>query len=235
MNVGDGIRAATDIGAQMIVETNGFGMNMLFVGTHKGQSMGLPLTEAPIIVVNKEGQRFQDESRGYLACTHKMVEKGYKVGYWIFDAKTFEKYRNGCLKPLFETEVVHEYPTLETLAKGEKINVDGLLQTVKDYNEDVAKGKDRHFGRTKLLQTLDKGPFCAFEAEPRIYTSYSGLEINTKGQVLDTRSKPIPGLYAAGDVCGHLGYQANLGGGGISGLSCAAVYGRITGKEAAVR
>lgn len=235
MNVGDGIRAATDIGAQMIVETNGFGMNMLFVGTHKGQSMGLPLTEAPIIVVNKEGQRFQDESRGYLACTHKMVEKGYKVGYWIFDAKTFEKYRNGCLKPLFETEVVHEYPTLETLAKGEKINVDGLLQTVKDYNEDVAKGKDRHFGRTKLLQTLDKGPFYAFEAEPRIYTSYSGLEINTKGQVLDTRSKPIPGLYAAGDVCGHLGYQANLGGGGISGLSCAAVYGRITGKEAAVR
>ena len=75
----------------------------------------------------REGQRFQDESRGYLACTHKMVEKGYKVGYWIFDAKTFEKYRNGCLKPLFETEVVHEYPTLETLAKGEKINVDGLL------------------------------------------------------------------------------------------------------------
>ncbi|WP_290150602.1 FAD-binding protein [uncultured Parasutterella sp.] len=149
--------------------------------------------------------------------------------------QTFEKYRNGCLKPLFETEVVHEYPTLETLAKGEKINVDGLLQTVKDYNEDVAKGKDRHFGRTKLLQTLDKGPFYAFEAEPRIYTSYSGLEINTKGQVLDTRSKPIPGLYAAGDVCGHLGYQANLGGGGISGLSCAAVYGRITGKEAAVR
>lgn len=42
MNVGDGIKAATAIGAQMISETNGFGMNMLFVGTHKGQSMGLP-------------------------------------------------------------------------------------------------------------------------------------------------------------------------------------------------
>lgn len=93
MNVGDGIKAATAIGAQMIVETNGFGMNMLFVGTHKGQSMGLPLTEAPIIVVNKEGQRFQDESRGYLACTHKMVEKGYKVAYWIFDKKTSDKFR----------------------------------------------------------------------------------------------------------------------------------------------
>lgn len=233
MNVGDGIKAATDIGAQMIVETNGFGMNMLFVGTHKGQSMGLPLTEAPIIVVNKEGQRFQDESRGYLACTHKMVEKGYKVAYWFFDHKTFEKFRSGCLKPLFETEVVHEYPTLEALAKGEGISPKGLLSTVSDYNEDVQKGKDRNFGRSKLLQTISEGPFYAFEAEPRIYTSYSGLEINTKAQVMDTRGKAIPGLHAAGDVTGHLGYQANLGGGGISGLSMAAVYGRIAGAQAA--
>lgn len=233
MNVGDGIKAATAIGAQMIVETNGFGMNMLFVGTHKGQSMGLPLTEAPIIVVNKEGQRFQDESRGYLACTHKMVEKGYKVAYWIFDKKTSDKFRNGCLKPLFETEVVHEYPSLEALAKGEGISEKGLLTTISEYNEDVVKGKDRYFGRSKLLQQVSEGPFFAFEAEPRIYTSYSGLEINTKAQVMDTRGLAIPGLYAAGDVTGHLVYQANLGGGGISGLSMAAVYGRIAGAQAA--
>lgn len=233
MNVGDGIKAAVELGAQFITETNGFGMNMLFVGTHKGQSMGLPLTEAPIIVVGKNGERFQDESKGYLACTHKMVEKGLKVAYWIFDQKTVDQFRNGCLKPLFETEVVHEYPTLEALAKGEGIGEEALLTTVAQYNEDVLKGKDRAFGRTKLLQTIDKGPFYAFEAEPRIYTSYSGLEINTKAQVLDTRGKAIPGLYAAGDVTGHLGYQANLGGGGISGLSMAAVYGRIAGEQAA--
>lgn len=233
MNTGDGIKAATDIGARFITETNGFGMNMLFVGTHKGQSMGLPLTEAPIIVVNKKGERFQDESRGYLACTHMMVQKGYKVAYWIFDQKTFDQFRNGCLKPLFETEVVHEYPSLTALAKGEGIEEPQLLKTVREYNEDVSKGKDRYFGRGKLLQTLDKGPYYAFEAEPRIYTSYSGLEINTKAQVINTRGEAIPGLYAVGDVTGHLAYQANLGGGGVSGLSCAAVYGKIAGKEAA--
>lgn len=235
LNVGDGIKAATDIGANMLVETNGFGMNMLFVGTHKNQSMGLPLTEAPIIVVNKSGQRFQDESKGYLACTHKMVEKGYQVAYWIFDKKTYDQFRNGCLKPMFETEVVHEYPTLEAVAQGEGIDKAGLLRTVATYNEDATNGKDRHFGRSKLLQPLDQGPYYAFEAEPRIYTSYSGLEINTKAQVIDTRGRPIPGLYAAGDVVGHLAYQANLGGGGMSGISQGTVYGRIAGEQAAKR
>ena len=46
---------------------------------------------------------------------------------------------------------------------------------------------------------------------------------------MTTAGTPIPGLYAAGDVTGHLAYQAGLGGGGISGLVMATVYGRIAG------
>ena len=50
---------------------------------------------------------------------------------------------------------------------------------------------------------------------------------------MTTAGTPIPGLHAAGDVTGHLAYQAGLGGGGISGLVMATVYGRIAGAEAA--
>ena len=73
LNVGEGIKAAVAIGANVIVEHYGFGMNMLFVGTHSNVSIGQPLVEVPLIVVNKEGERFQDETRGYLAVNHKMV------------------------------------------------------------------------------------------------------------------------------------------------------------------
>ena len=232
-NTGDGILAALEIGANLLVENNGFGMNMLFVGTHRGQSMGLPLTEAPIIVLNKKGERFEDESKGYLACTHKMVQEKFDIANWVFDAKTEKAFRSGCLGPLFNTEVVNVYDSLDALAKGENIDPIALKKTVAEYNEDVRKGKDRHFGRQKLLQTIDQAPFYAFECGPRIYTSYSGLEIDREARVLDTRGKPILGLYAAGDVTGHLAYQANLGGGGISGISCATVYGRVAGKNAA--
>ena len=234
LNTGDGIAAALAVGANMIVETNGFGMNMLFVGTHKGQSMGLPMTEAPLIVVGKNGERFENESKGYLAACHKMTELGIKVADWVFDDKTYRKFKDGCLKPMFETEVVNKYASLEALAKGEGIDAANLKATVARYNRDVEAGKDSVLGRTVLLQTIDKPPFYAFECGPRIYTSYSGIEINKEGSVMDTRGKAVPGLYAAGDVTGHLAYMCNLGGGGISGISMATTYGRICGKNAAM-
>ncbi len=233
LNTGDGIVAALNLGANMIVETNGFGMNMLFVGTHKGQSMGLPMTEAPLIVVAKNGERFEDESKGYLAACHKMTELGIKLADWIFDEKTYQKFRGGCLKPMFETEVVNKYDTIEALAKGEGIDAKALKETIARYNSDVVKGKDGVLGRTRLLQTIDLAPYYAFECGPRIYTSYSGLEINRDAQVMDTRGKPIAGLFAAGDVTGHLAYQCNLGGGGVSGISMATVYGKTAGANAA--
>ena len=232
LNVGDGIKAATAVGANVIVEHYGFGMNMLFVGTHN-VSIGQPLVEVPLIIVNKNGQRFQDETRGYLAVNHKMVENKFKLAYWILDSKAVDKYKDTSLKIFFDKQKVDKFDNLKDLAKAEGINYQNLEKTVKEYNEDVLKGKDRYQNRTKLLDTIDKGPYYAFECEPQIYTSYSGLEINKKAQVMTTAGTPIPGLYAAGDVTGHLAYQAGLGGGGISGLVMATVYGRIAGAEAA--
>ena len=233
LNVGDGIKAATAVGANVIIEHYGFGMNMLFVGTHSNVSIGQPLVEVPLIIVNKNGQRFQDETRGYLAVNHKMVENKFKLAYWILDSKAVDKYKDTSLKIFFDKQKVDKFDNLKDLAKTEGINYQNLEKTVKEYNEDVLKGKDRYQNRTKLLDTIDKGPFYAFECEPQIYTSYSGLEINKKAQVMTTSGTPIPGLYAAGDVTGHLAYQAGLGGGGISGLVMATVYGRIAGAEAA--
>lgn len=96
--------------------------------------------------------------------------------------------------------------------KREGISYKNLEKTIKLYNEDVAKGRDSEYGRTKLLQTIDTAPYYAFECEPQMYTSYSGLEINKKAQVLNEAGIPIKGLYAAGDVTGHLTYQSGLGG-----------------------
>lgn len=128
---------------------------------------------------------------------------------------------------------VNKYQDLKALANGEGINFVNLEKTIKEYNEDVIRGKDRYQNRTKLIQTIDMGSFYAFECEPQIYTSYTGLEINKNTQVMTTAGIPIKGLYAAGDVTGHLAYQTGLGGGGISGIVMATVYGRIAGRQAA--
>ena len=57
-----------------------------------------------------------------------------------------------------------------------------------------------------------------------------GLKINPKAKVLDANDKPIPGLWAAGEVTGGVLGARSLEG---AGLTAAIVYGRIAGTEAA--
>lgn len=234
-NTGDGLAAAMTLGANFLVEHSGFGFNVLFIGTHKGVSSGAAVAETPLIVVNKKGLRVQDESRGYLACCHALMRRKEFVANWIFDSAAFEAYKDSYFKIPLTRDVVSKYATLEELAQKEGIDKKALLETIHRYNADVAKGKDSQFGRTKNLKRIEKGPFYSFECSPKIYTSYSGIEIDTEGQVLTETGAIIPGLYAAGDMLGHLAYLTGLGGGGMSGIVQATVYGRITGTNAAKR
>ena len=60
--------------------------------------------------------------------------------------------------------------------------------------------------------------------------TFGGLRINTHGQVLDTENRPIPGLFAAGELVGGIFYYNYAGG---SGLMAGAVFGRLAGGSAA--
>jgi tricarballylate dehydrogenase len=55
------------------------------------------------------------------------------------------------------------------------------------------------------------------------------LRIDGAGSVLDAGEKPIPGLYAAGELVGGLFYFNYPGG---TGLMAGAVFGRLAGTSA---
>ena len=55
------------------------------------------------------------------------------------------------------------------------------------------------------------------------------MRIDTDGQVLDEAQKPIPGLYAAGELVGGLFYHNYPGG---TGLVSGSVFGKIAGASA---
>lgn len=231
-NTGDGIKAAQDVGANMLTEYIAYGVETIFVGTQKGYSGGLPLTEAPLIVVTKDGKRFIDETQGYSSVTKSMIGQGYKVAWWIFDRNS-RTANEVIFKPIFENDVIRAFPSVSELAAQLGINGPALAETIKTYNEDADKGRDREFGRTRLLKKIDTPPFYAFETEPAYYVTYAGLEINGAGQVLNELGKPIPSLYAAGEVCGCLGPQVNVRYGQLGGLAQCMIFGRIAGKNAA--
>ena len=50
--------------------------------------------------------------------------------------------------------------------------------------------------------------------------------------MLDLTDRPIPGLYAAGELVGGIFYENYLGG---AGLMSGAVFGRLAGNSAARR
>ena len=128
--------------------------------------------------------------------------------------------------------------TMRELAKKIGRNPDVLEETVNRYNGCCVAGVDPEFGRGSdpalgrveaRLEPINKPPFYAIEARPQILNTQGGPRRNKCGQVLDTRGKPIPGLYSAGEL-GSIYSDCYQGGGNVG--ECIA-FGRIAGKRAA--
>jgi tricarballylate dehydrogenase len=163
------------------------------------------------------------------------------VAWQVFDAKTV-----GMLPD--EYRVKHatrlQADTLEELAEQmDGINRRAFLQTVAEFNAAVDASqpfnpavKDGRGTRglavpkSNWAQALDTGPYVAYAVTCGITCTYAGVKVNPAGQVLDDEDRPLPGLYAAGEMVGGLYYVKYAGG---IGLTAGSVLGRISGAHAA--
>lgn len=65
---------------------------------------------------------------------------------------------------------------------------------------------------------------------PVLHYTMGGIEIDPESRVLDQQGKPVPGLFAAGEVAGGVHGANRLGGSSL--LGCV-VFGRVAGDAAA--
>lgn len=87
--------------------------------------------------------------------------------------------------------------TIEALA--EEFGLSNLVQTVAEYNQMCADGKDSVFGKDSyLMKPLLKAPFYIFEYEPSAWCTIGGVKTDEYCRALTPASKPIEGLYVAG-------------------------------------
>ena len=113
---------------------------------------------------------------------------------------------------------------------------------IKEYNADVKtdvpfnpNGKDGlsttglALPKSNWANAIDTPPFEAYGVTCGITFTFGGLKITTRAQVVDVEEKPIPGLYAAGEMIGGIFYFNYPGG---SGLTNGAVFGRVAGESA---
>lgn len=197
------------------------------------------------IMVNAKGERFVDEGADFRNYTYakygrEILAQSGQFAWQIFDQKVTHLLRDE-YRIRQVTKVKAD--TLEELAKKlEGVNPEGFLRTVHAYNAavktDVSFNPNIKDGRCTVglpvpksnwANTIEEGPFEAYAVTCGITFTFGGLKINTDGEVLNTAEKPIPGLYAAGELVGGIFYFNYPGG---SGLSAGAVIGKIAGESA---
>ncbi len=249
-NTGDGIRMALDIGASPYGnwsgchavgwERNAPEFGDLAVGDNF-QKHSYPFA----IMVNADGKRFVDEGADFRNYTYAkygrvILNQPGQFAWQIFDQKTKHLQRDE-YRIRQVTKVTAN--TVEELAtKLEGVNPEGFIETIKEYNAAVRKDipfnpnvKDGRttegleFDKTNWANTIEDGPFEAFQVTCGITFTFGGLRISDEGQVMDTGGNPIPGLFAAGELVGGIFYFNYPGG---SGLISGAVFGRLAGKSA---
>jgi succinate dehydrogenase/fumarate reductase flavoprotein subunit len=127
---------------------------------------------------------------------------------------------------------VKAFATLTDLASAFAMPDGQLEMEVKSYNHTVREGGQDPFGKPLAhgAKPLDKPPFYAVRLWPKVHYTQGGVGINLKAQVINLYNRPIPNLFAAGEVCGGIHGASRLGG---CSLTECIVFGRIAGQQAA--
>ena len=95
--------------------------------------------------------------------------------------------------------------TLEELAEMIEVPVDTFMATVERYNELADAGEDTDFYKdTVFLTPIKEPPFYATRVGAGLLVVVGGLHIDDNNQVMTADDKPIPGLFAVGNVSGDL-------------------------------
>ena len=179
----------------------------------------------PFLKVNRNGERFANESSPYNDIVYAAAHQPGRVYAQICDANVLEDAKRfhtiGCSaqtrnagaeyiqKQMDNAEkegVFFKADTIEELA--DKLGFTGeakdtFLATVERYNELYDKQNDEDFGKPAYrLSAIRTAPFYGCWLGASLLTTEQGIAINDKGQALDNDNKPMPGLYVTGDMSG---------------------------------
>ena len=179
----------------------------------------------PFLKVNRNGERFANESSPYNDIVYAAAHQPGRVYAQICDANVLEdakrfhtigcsaqtrnggeKYFQGKVDEAVAAGTLFVCDTIEELA--DKLGFTGeakdtFLATIERYNELYDKQNDEDFGKPAYrLSAIRTAPFYGCWLGASLLTTEQGIAINDKGQALDNDNKPMPGLYVTGDMSG---------------------------------
>jgi len=245
---GDGVFLAQKVGAKLssrctLVKENGYSFTA---------KRGYPNRLAHIngaLWVNKLGKRFCDETDGHDdESTNALTAQPDMLGFLLMDEDQVQKQvdnpdmaafggppdpsflnvKERLIKEAQEGEWSCVSQDWDGIAKWIGADTEILKNTIEEYNDFCNTGRDGLFVKDyHSLIPLRKPPFYALKFKPLMIETIGPVMIDEKMQVIDTKDKPIPGLYAGGAITsGWQGQDYHLWGGNLG-------YGLTSGRIAA--
>ncbi|MDT4892368.1 MAG: 3-oxosteroid 1-dehydrogenase [Pseudonocardiales bacterium] len=260
-NEGDGLRMAMTVGAALGNMTEAWWGPMLDVVGDTYDGRPLHRTTSGIrtlpgsLVVNRAGKRFVNEAMNYNDFVKAMahfdpVSYEYEnVPCWlIFDQHYRASYSVGTLTPDGpKPDWVHTAGTLPELARALGIDEAGFAAQLERFNADAARGEDPEFHRGETtydryrgdkkhephrnLGPLTDGPYYAVELQFGCIGTKGGPIVDVNGRVVDAQEKPLPGLYACGNVAASIFGPGYPGAGSTLAAGMAMAY--VIGQQVA--
>ncbi len=234
---GDGLKLASDVGADII------GLSDIQLHPNGTPGTGLMQDIATSgrnrLFINKNGDRFVSESAARDTLCKAIFQQPDGT-YWLLMNKLRYPDENKpdrmgvTMKDMLALGRVKKAETLDEMAKLMNVPAENLKNAVAEYNKAAAnKGTADKFGFIATNTDdapMTEGPWYACPKVPTVHHTMGGIKINTQTQVLDKNGKPIPGLYAAGEVTGGIHGANRLGGNAIADIF---TFGRQAGAVAA--
>jgi flavocytochrome c len=178
------------------------------------------------IFVSSDGNRFVNEGAARDVLANAIFQQKGRT-YWIvvnklrYPTPDFKDRMGASIRNMEALGAVVEAPTLDELAKKTGMNAENLKKAIADYNAVVSgKAKDKlgFVANNKDDKQMTEGPWYACRKVPTVHHTMGGIKINVKSQVINTKGKVIPGLYAVGEVTGGIHGSNRLGGNAIADI-----------------
>ncbi|MGB9858537.1 MAG: FAD-dependent oxidoreductase [Moorellaceae bacterium] len=226
-NTGDGHKMGMWVGAKIdepphcLLLEDGGGYHL-----YTPRLYGIGFTRKPWLAVDIFGERVDNEDKVWPMIGGSDLYKPGHCKWVVFDdawrdeAKVekmgnahsyyseFHGYTPELTEQMIKNGNVLSANTIEELAVKMGVDPKVLRATVDRYNWCCEQGYDYDFGKPeKFLKPVKKPPFYAAKMGAALLATLGGLKINTRMQVLNEEYRPIPGLYAAGNVSGRLFFK----------------------------
>src|SRR5215469_15992933 len=250
-NTGQGLKMALDLGAAVAGHWSGahavaWDLNAppfgdLDIGD-RFQKHNYPFG----IVVNARGERFLDEGADFHSYTYakyggEILQQPGMFAWQIFDQKVTHLLREEYRIPRITKEKADSFEALAEKLEG--VDARRFLETVRAFNaaprpevpfnpniRDGLATRGLAIDKTNWAQRLDEPPYGPDVVTTGLTFASGGLKSTADAQAEDIAVRPIPGLWAEGEIVGGLFYHNYASG---TGLMAGAVFGRIAGRKAA--